>query len=136
MYLVVSSAARLFDTNCGVVALYTVRIIGGMEQPWWQRAKQRAKDKGLSQEALKEVLGVETRGAVGHYMTGRRDPTPDQLVALAKVLDWTLDELLTGKKHPDPDDLALAWFINRLSPDERAVLKAMLDPMDKSDQIS
>ena len=55
------------------------------------------KEKGLKQDDLIPVFGVKTRGAVGHYLTGRREPNGDQLKALADKLNHSLDWLLTGK---------------------------------------
>lgn len=70
-------------------------MLNGMDsEPWYERAKRRMKQMGITQDDLKAPLSVETRGAVGHYLTGRRDPTPDQLAALAKALKISLDELL------------------------------------------
>ena len=63
---------------------------------WYDRAKRRMREIKVTQEALVKPLSVETRGAVGHYLSGRRDPTPDQLIALAQALRMSLDELLTG----------------------------------------
>ncbi|MGR9117667.1 MAG: helix-turn-helix domain-containing protein [Gammaproteobacteria bacterium] len=53
--------------------------------------------KRIRQEDLLEVFGVTTRGAVGHYLTGRRQPTPDQIKALAAHLGCTIDDLLSDE---------------------------------------
>lgn len=63
-------------------------------KPWFERAKERMQEIGVTQESLKDILGVETRGAVGHYLSGRRDPTPAQLSALAKKLRMSMDEMM------------------------------------------
>lgn len=42
------------------------------------------------------VFGVTTRGAVGHYLSGRREPPASALVKLADRLGMSLDELLKG----------------------------------------
>ncbi|BBL75984.1 hypothetical protein MishRS11D_30820 [Methylomagnum ishizawai] len=51
---------------------------------------------GITQEDLVPLLGVKTRGAVGHYLTGRRDPSVAQLKALSKTLKMSLDILMFG----------------------------------------
>lgn len=109
-----------------------------VEEPWWERAKRRIAKKRLNQQDLRRVFAVETDDEVADYLAGRHNPSPEQWIALANAIGWSLDELLTGKKHPDADDVALAWIgiINRLSSKERAVMKAMLDPVDKPNQIS
>ncbi len=76
----------LFDTN---------RTIQGMEQ-WFTRAARQMKVLGITQEDLMPLFKVTTRGAVGHYLTGRRDPPISVLVALADRLDLSLDDLLRG----------------------------------------
>jgi len=55
---------------------------------------------GLNQNDLIEALGVQTRGAVGHYMTGRRDPSMSQMISLARVLRMSLDDLVYGANRP------------------------------------
>ena len=61
---------------------------------WYMRANARAKRLGVTQVQLAKALGVETRGAVGHYLTGRRQPSLSQVVALSNELGITLDEML------------------------------------------
>ncbi len=56
-----------------------------MKQSWVDRVKERMKVAGVSQEVLAGVLGC-TRGAVGHYLAGRRNPTLAQLEKIAGVL--------------------------------------------------
>lgn len=67
-----------------------------MAQTWYDRARARMAELQLTQADLMKPLEVDTRGAVGHYLTGRRHPDPHQLIALAKVLKMSLDELLLG----------------------------------------
>jgi transcriptional regulator with XRE-family HTH domain len=57
---------------------------------------------GLSQNDLIEPMGVKTRGAVGHFMTGRREPSMGQLVALANTLRMSIDDLVHGEQRPLP----------------------------------
>lgn len=60
---------------------------------WYERARRIMRDKHITQESLRKPLGVTTRGAVGHYLTGRRDPSPAQMAALAKALGVSMDTL-------------------------------------------
>jgi SOS-response transcriptional repressor LexA len=77
-----------------------MRIIETMQNTWYERAKARMEELGLKQRDLIDVFGVETRGAVGHYLSGRRKPKPDQLAALAAKLEWSLDRLMYGRENP------------------------------------
>lgn len=72
----------------------TLRTMHGMT--WYARAKKRMKEKGVTQEDLIALFGVATRGAVGHYLNGRREPSPLSLPKLADRLEMSLDELLRG----------------------------------------
>lgn len=68
---------------------------------WQDRARARMDALGLTQEDLLETLGVATRGAVGHYLSGRREPSIGQFDALAKKLGFSsMDELLNGAPAP------------------------------------
>ena len=49
---------------------------------------------GLKQADLTDALGVKTRGAVGHYLAGRREPSIEQLAALAAKLQISLGDLV------------------------------------------
>lgn len=88
MYLSIAS-----DTIRGVATCDTSRIISSMET-WMDRARRRMHELGIRQDDLIRPLGVKTRGAVGHYLSGRRKPDPDQVVALARWLRMSTDELL------------------------------------------
>jgi len=81
-----SRIAQIFDTG---------RMLPAME--WYDRAKGRMADLGLNQADLESVLGV-SRAGVSHYLTGRRDPSPKQLIDLARRLDVSLDTLLIGSE--------------------------------------
>lgn len=68
------------------------------------RLAQYRKKAGLSQEELADKLGV-TRQAVSKWECGESSPDTDNLIALAKLYNVTLDELVNGekdKKEKDP----------------------------------
>lgn len=54
---------------------------------------------GLSQEALAESLGV-SRQAVSKWERAEASPDTDNLIALAKLYDISLDALLLGREMP------------------------------------
>lgn len=123
------------DINHVVAADDTRRIISNMRQTWADRAKRRMKILGKTQEDLKVVLGVKTRGAVGHYFTGRNDLSTEQVVALASALELSVEELLTGKR-PDgaqgtsdvPDHiLQLARDVTDAPPEKAEAIKMIVD---------
>lgn len=67
--------------------------------------KQQRERRGMSQQALSEVLEV-SQGAVGLWESGRREPNFDMLIRLAKLFGVTTDKLLgldngvASSEHP------------------------------------
>ncbi len=64
-----------------------------------QRLYQLRKQSGLSQEGLADLLGV-TRQAVQKWESGTSRPDMDNLIALARYFNVTLDYLVTGQESP------------------------------------
>ena len=60
------------------------------------RLLQARKEKGLSQEALAEIIGV-SRQAVSKWETGEAMPETDKLVTLCHALDLDMEYLALGK---------------------------------------
>lgn len=54
-------------------------------QTWTTRLKERMKALKMTQEMLANKLGI-TRGAIGHYLSGRRSPPMEHFEKLASVL--------------------------------------------------
>lgn len=62
---------------------------------WISRAKSKMAEKRLTQTDIAPSMGKNTRGAIGHYFTGRSKPTLDQLEGLAKYLGVSLSWLVS-----------------------------------------
>ncbi len=83
---------------------------------WYAKAQSRMKELGRTHDELASHLRL-TRSAVGHYLNGRREPCIDDLRIIAKVLNWTIDELIgdgpqaarrvpvAGTAHPSSDGI-------------------------------
>ena len=69
------------------------------------RLYELRKDHNLSQEELAEKLGV-SRQAVSKWERSEASPDTDNLIALAKIYDLTLDELIYGKKEDNKEENA------------------------------
>lgn len=67
-----------------------------------QRLYELRKQSGLSQEGLADLLGV-TRQAVQKWESGASRPDMDNLAALARYFNVTLDYLVTGQEATPPD---------------------------------
>lgn len=64
------------------------------------------RQKQLSQLELARLLGVSA-SAVGMYEQGRREPSAQALVAMARIFGVSTDHLLTGEKAPTPEQILL-----------------------------
>lgn len=99
-------------------------------QPRWAIiATGLMRDRGLTQEDLKEVFSVTARGAVGHYMRGRREPSIDQLIALASKLDVTLSELVgeIPLTESRADTAQISALLQEIDQDKLPMLLAMIE---------
>ena len=68
-----------------------------------QRIALVRKNRGLSQAELARRLKISA-SAMGMYEQGRREPSAQVLVALARELEVTTDFLLTGQASASPPD--------------------------------
>ena len=67
------------------------------------RLQALRKERGLSQEALADRLGV-SRQAIGKWESGGALPSIDNLLELAAILETTVDYLLTGAEPSAPEE--------------------------------
>ncbi len=54
-------------------------------------------EREITQQDIADALGV-TRGAVGHWLCGRREPTLSQFLELSDALDVSAGWLLAGEQ--------------------------------------
>ena len=74
---------------------------------WITRAKEVMKKKKLTQEDVAKAMGKTTRGAVGHYFTGRSQPTIKQVIELAEYLKVPFSWLVDGDTQIDEEILEI-----------------------------
>lgn len=91
-----------------------------MKRDWFDRAKECMKLAGISQEKIADVLGC-TRGAVGHYLSGRRNPTLSQLETIAGLLQLDPGWLVFGTRRSGVEDAAGEYLIDLAVPHGLAV---------------
>lgn len=84
------------------------------------------REAGLSQAELAQQLGVSP-SAVGMYEQGRREPSMDMLVQLARIFQVSTDFLLTGSATSVPETDRL----NRAMSDILCMVDARLDQRGK-----
>lgn len=89
------------------------------------------KEKGLTQEAVAETLGLG-RQAVGFYESGDREPTLENLLNLARFFGVSVDDLLSKDMRPAGSLLSLNIRYlrksNRITQKELARLLGVEDP--------
>ena len=71
------------------------------------------REKGMSQAQLAERLTISP-SAVGMYEQGRREPSVELLVAMAKEFQVSTDYLLTGKPASDTETGIEQQLLRRL----------------------
>lgn len=88
------------------------------------------KERGFTQKSLAEASGL-SQIQVHRYENGSAQPTLEALKRLAVTLGVTADELVFEKEERGPgEDLRLQFeAISRFAPDERKVVKQVLDSL-------
>ena len=115
------------NTKCVVVLSDTKSIINIMK--WYEFAKQLMDEQKIKQDDLKDVLGVATRGAVGHYLSGRRSVSAEQFNALANKLNVSMDILFCGK---NTNSLFNAY--EQLSPENKILVENTIKALSSNQQ--
>ena len=91
------------------------------------------RDAGLSQAELAARLGVSP-SAMGMYEQGRREPSAQLLVTLARELGVTTDFLLTGKPAaPAEADALTAMILSRVTTADRRLADRQDRPFSREE---
>lgn len=96
--------------------------------PFSDRLVTLRKKRGLTQEALAHLIGV-TKTQVYRYENSGAQPTLDVIKQLAIALSVTTDQLIfeEGERQPDDSLTLLLEGITRLDPDEKHVIKELVE---------
>jgi transcriptional regulator with XRE-family HTH domain len=88
------------------------------------------KDRSLTQQALADRVGVHVV-QLRRYESGASQPTLEVIRKLAMALSVSADLLLFGKDKRGPDDELRLQFeaVSRFDPEEKQVIRSMLDGM-------
>ena len=99
-----------------------------MTRYWYDVAKERAKELGITYEEIAERLGV-AKSTVGHWFTGRNRPRLDTLKRIAKVLDMPVMTMIAEDAYflVEEDERALVDVFRLIPQDKRAHAAAMLE---------
>ena len=104
------------------------RMIIAMSFP--ERLAATRKSKGLSQEALGELVGL-TKLQIYRYEKGSSQPTLEVLKKMALALNCSIDALAFDAHERDPgDDFRLRFeLIQQMSEQDQQAIKSVLDGM-------
>jgi len=103
-------------------------LLRAMDFP--ERLTALRKEKGLTQKALAERVELHVM-QVYRYESGASQPTLDVIRRLALALGVSADELVFGDTERGPDEELRLQFeaISRFTPEEKKVVKALLEGM-------
>ena len=90
------------------------------------------REAGMSQAQLAQVLQVSP-SAVGMYEQGRREPSADTLVELARIFSVSVDYILTGVPAPQEEQALEAMLLNRLSTADRRMARRKDRPFSRQE---
>lgn len=95
-----------------------------------ERLTALRKDKGLIQNALADLAGVHV-AQIRRYEGGDSQPTLDVVRKLAVALSVSADMLVFDKDERGPDDDLKLQFeaVSRLEPEERKIIKELIEGM-------
>lgn len=96
---------------------------------WAVIAESLMEAQGVTQEDLIKTFQVTTRGAVGHYMRGRREPSIEQIARLASKLGVTVSQLIgeipLAPDHSDRQEISR--LLEQIDSADMPLLRAMLE---------
>ena len=98
---------------------------------WHKILKLRLRDRRVTYQALADELGV-TEAAVGHWLTGRREPPLEAVKLLAERAGMTLDELFQDESKyliADADEVEIVRALRKIPSQDKATLLRMLSGM-------
>ena len=98
--------------------------------PFAERLSTIRKERHLTQEALAERVGL-TKAQIYRYEKANSQPTLDVIKRLAMALSVTADQLVFEEDERQPDDslVLLLEGISKLDPEEKHVIKEMIEAM-------
>jgi len=96
--------------------------------PFSNRLSDFRKLRGLTQEGLADLIGI-TKTQIYRYEKGGAQPTLDVIKRLAIALSVTSDQLIFEDDERQPDDslTLLLEGISRLDPDEKKMIKEIIE---------
>lgn len=101
--------------------------------PFGERLTRLRKERGLTQTALAEAIGVSQR-MIAYYEGETKRPPATKLAPIAKALGMTVDELLGVKRTPKPRNMRVLRVAEKLAllpPKDQAAVFRHIDALSK-----
>jgi len=95
-----------------------------------QRLISLRRERDLTQQQMADAIGVHVN-QVRRYEAGATQPSLDALKKIAVAMSVTIDSLVFDEEERGPDEQLRLQFeaISHLSPEEKQVVKELLDGM-------
>jgi transcriptional regulator with XRE-family HTH domain len=102
------------------------------DDKWHDRARRALRGAGVQWQDIATATGV-TPSAVGHWLSGRREPSVEELRTIAKMAGLSLDEMCGDDPRFLTTSLDKALFdaTRGLTEDQKRVLLATAEAMTK-----
>jgi len=98
---------------------------------WSKRLRAGLTAKGLRYKDIADVFGI-TVSAVGHWTSGRREPSLDQIMILCKMLDIDIHELLgEDPVFTDAEEIQAAQLMKHIPKEQRETALKILETFAK-----
>ena len=106
------------------------KYLYGVYMSFSNRLSTLRKKRGLTQEGLGNLIGI-TKTQIYRYENNSSKPTLDIIKKLAVALSVTTDQLIFEEDERKPDESlnSLLEGISRLDPDEKNLLKELIEGM-------
>lgn len=104
--------------------------IGTYSMSIQQRLIALRRERDLTQQEMADAIGVHVN-QVRRYEAGATQPSLDALKKIAVAMSVTIDSLVFDEEERGPDEQLRLQFeaISHLAPDEKLVVKELLDGM-------
>jgi len=98
---------------------------------WIDETKRIMRERKITQQELADRLGI-TRGALGHWLTGKRIPRYESICAMSRILGVPVTQLTEPDADaPTPQELELLRDIRLLSGADKAMIQSLIKSLNK-----
>jgi transcriptional regulator with XRE-family HTH domain len=101
------------------------------DDKWIVETKRLMRERKITQQQLADRLGI-TRGALGHWLTGKRAPRYESICDISRVLSVPVTQLTEPDADaPTPKELELLRDIRLLNIEDKNVITKLVQALKK-----